>query len=102
MREFIVLLRSGVRYTVKADRVCVCDRMFMTFVVDPIHRRTEIAGESDGEEIGDAEIGTGDIVALFEPQQVFVVLSREHLVAEEKGEPILGPHIIGGGDPIPF
>ncbi len=75
MREFVVTLRCGLRFVVKADRVVRLDAQYLALVLD----RTPT--------IGDAE-GSADTVALFERSQVAVVVAREHLVSEEKCDPI--------------
>ncbi|MCE9565398.1 MAG: hypothetical protein K8U57_25525 [Planctomycetes bacterium] len=90
MREFIVTLRCGKRYTVKADRVAVHNAQYLALLVD----RAAIANNPAPE---------GDIVSLFERSQVTAVMTREHLVSEEKCDSTPGPYVVGGGDdPIPF
>ena len=89
MREFVVILRSGVRYTVKADRV-VTDAPYVFLMLSP----APAIGAPDFH----------DAVAVFDQREVLAVLSREHLVAEEQGEPIAGPHVVDEVDHsnIPF
>lgn len=90
MPEYLVVLRSGQRFTVRADRFRF-ESGYLTFTVNPppsIANNDPFAG----------------VVGLFEKKQVVLVVTREHLVAEEKGEPIPGPHMVGAtdDDPIPF
>jgi len=87
MREFIVILRSGIRYTVKAQRI-VAAHPHLALVL------------SAAPYVG--EPGTGDTVALFDQGAVLAVLSREHLVSEEKGESIAAPHVVQDDSMIPF
>lgn len=80
MREFVVTLRCGLKFVVRADRVVLLDRQFLALVV------------------GDAD---GDTVALFDRAQVAATVARDHLVSEERTDPIPGR----GADPtddIPF
>ena len=90
MHEFVVTLRNGTRFTVKADRVVLDDPQYVALVHD---RRPTI---------GDPNPLAG-AVALFVRGEVAAVVSRDHLVGEEKVDPI-SPHYVGG-DPnsdIPF
>jgi hypothetical protein len=87
MREFVVILRSGVRYTVKAQRI-VSAHPYIALVLST----APYVGEPSAD----------DAVALFDRDQVLAVLSREHLVSEEKGESVAAPHVVGVGDAIPF
>jgi len=87
VREYTVTLRSGKRYTVKAERI-TRDRGYVAFVVST------------------ASIGTDPldgVVAMFDEKQVAVVVARDNLVSEEKGEPI-DPHYVAddGDSEIPF
>jgi len=87
MREFVVTLRCGLKFVVKADRVVLLDRQFLALVV---------ALPGDGDE------PNGETVALFERAQVAAVVAKDHLVSEERCDPI--PNRIGemvDGD-IPF
>ena len=86
MREFLVTMRGGLRVTVRADRV-VLDDQWLSLVLD---------------KAGDPTPG-GDVVALFERVQVALVVAKENLVSEEKGDPVSGPYTVDAGDaPIPF
>jgi len=90
MHEFVVTLRCGLKFVVKADRVVLLDRQFLALVMT-------LPG-------GDNEPDTaGETVALFERAQVAAVVAKAHLVSEERCEPIAGPY---GADPrdadIPF
>ncbi len=90
MREFVVTLRCGKRYTVKADRVVVHNSQYLALVID----RASTASNPDPE---------GDIISLFEREQVTVVVTREHLISEEKCDSIPGPYVVSNDDrPIPF
>lgn len=85
MREFVVTLRCGLKFVVKAERVVLLDRQFLALVVprddDP----------------------NGETVALFDRSQVAAVVARDHLVSEEKCDPIASRFgIEGGDDAIPF
>ena len=87
MREFVVTLRCGLKFVVKAERVVLLDRQFLALVVPR-------DGESDA---------NGEPVALFDRAQVAAVVARDHLVSEEKCDPIGGRFgIEGGDDAIPF
>jgi hypothetical protein len=89
MREFIVTLRGGLRVTVRADRVVV-DHEWLSLILD------------NAATPGDPTPG-GDVVALFERVQVALVVAKENLVSEEKGDPISSPYTVDAGDvPIPF
>ena len=83
MREFVVTLRCGVKFVVKAEQVILLDRQFLALIV----RR-------DGED--------NDTVALFDRGQVAAVVARDHLVSEERGEPLDGRFVGEVDDPIPF
>ena len=89
MREFVVTLRCGLKFVVKADRVVLLDRQFLALVM------ARPGGDGDGEL-------PGETVALFERAQVAAVVAKAHLVSEERCDPI--PNRIGemvDGD-IPF
>jgi hypothetical protein len=87
MREFIVTLRCGVKFVVKAERVVLLDRQFLALAVS----RPE------------ADDPNGDTVALFDRSQVAAVVARDHLILEERGEPLVGRFTdVDADDPIPF
>lgn len=88
MREFVVTLRCGLKFVVKADRVTMLDRQFLALVVN-----------STG---GEEEQVSGETVALFERGQVVAVVAKDHLVSEEQAEPIPYRGGLDGGDDIPF
>jgi len=89
MREFIVTLRCGIRYTIKADRVRH-EQGYLALVL------TRVCAVSDPED--------HEVIALFEQGQVAVVVARDQLVSEEKGEPIKGPFYVGASrdSDVPF
>jgi hypothetical protein len=91
MREFVVTLRSGLRITVRAHRMDLLASGHLALVVD------------QEREIGDFQSLSG-AVALFEGHQVLNVISKEHLVAEERYDPGTDPDVIASppGDEIPF
>lgn len=89
MHEFVVTLRCGLKFVVKADRVALLDRQFLALVMT-------IPGE-DGE-----PPTTGETVALFERAQVAAVIAKAHLVSEERCDPIPGAYETDGRDDIPF
>ena len=89
MHEFVVTLRCGLKFVVKADRVVLLDRQFLALVLT-------LPG-ADGE-----PATNGETVALFERAQVAAVVAKGHLVSEERCDPIAGPYEIDGRDDIPF
>jgi hypothetical protein len=86
MREFVVTLRCGVKFVVKAERVVLLDRQFLALVVSR----------------PDADAAEGETVALFDRGQVAAVVARDHLVSEERCEPLAGRFADEDVDPIPF
>ena len=89
MREFVVTLRNGKRFTVRADRVKrESDNLAMVVAPPPT--------------IGDLDPFEG-VVALFDRRQVAVVIVRDHLVSEEQVDAI-DPHYVADdpGSDIPF
>ncbi len=89
MREFLITLWSGARYVVKADRVRI-EHPYLTLVLAPPPSITDPDPK-------------GEVVALFEQRQVYLIVARDHLVAEEKGEPIVAPHMVRSeSSDIPF
>jgi hypothetical protein len=89
MSEYVVTLRSGKRYTVKADRIRR-DSGYLALAVAP------------SAAIGEIDPFAG-VVALFDEHQVAVVVVRDHLIAEENGPPV-DPHYVAAdaGSDIPF
>ena len=87
MHEFVVGLRNGLRFTVKAHRMVVADGYVAL--------------------VDDASVPTGSsdplagAIGLFDEKEVALVFSKGHLLAEEKGEPI-DPHYVAGHSDIPF
>lgn len=106
MREFLVIMRGGTRFVVKADRV-LSDEVYVRFVVlfappvvEPVvvgsplgtewpKKAPQALSQSDP-----VDPGVGAAVAVFNRQEVVAVLSKEHLVSE--GAPARA------ADPIPF
>jgi hypothetical protein len=87
MREFVVTLRCGLKFVVKAERVVLLDRQFLALVIPR-------EGEFDA---------NGETVALFDRAQVAAVVARDHLVSEERCDPIASRFgVEGGDDAIPF
>lgn len=67
MREFVVSLRTGKRYTVRADRVMLPDQDTLTLVVEPV---PAIGGPGES------------VVAVFDRREVVCVVAADHLVNE--------------------
>jgi hypothetical protein len=82
MLGFIVTLRNGRRYTVRAEEIRPSPEGVIELLASPG------AGEARA------------VVAVFDRCDVLSVISREHLVSEEPGEPL--PQIVQRGDTIPF
>ncbi len=91
MREYVVTLRSGLRITVRADRVVLRDSQYVELAV------------SQEPSIGNFDAG-GGTVALFDRGQLVTIVAREHLVGEVQGEPVEGPDVVLPADSsdIPF
>ncbi len=90
MREFVVTLRCGLKFVVKADRVVLLDRQFLALVTNLT------AGDGESEP-------AGETVALFDRGQVTAAVAKDHLVSEEQTDLI--PGRFGGTGPdddIPF
>jgi hypothetical protein len=87
MSEFVVTLRCGVKFVVKAERIVLLDRQFLALVVNR----------------PDADDPNGETVALFDRGQVAAVVARDRLVSEERCEPLVSRYSdANGDDPIPF
>lgn len=87
MFAFIVLLRSGLRYTVRASEMRYgYDGSLELLAVPP-------AGEG-------AAAPAKRVVALFASNEVLSVVAREFLISEERPEPT--PHVARSDDAIPF
>ncbi len=86
MREFMITLRSGKRYTVKADRV--------------VHNTRDLLLVNDRAGTDSKPDTEGDIIALFAREQVTMIVDRAQLVSEEKCDAF----VVGTDDdcPIPF
>jgi hypothetical protein len=90
MREFIVTLNHGEKITVRADRVVRLDHQYLELVLD----QEPTMADPDA---------SGATVAMFERSRVAMVVAREHLVAEEKCEPLDPPHLVpDAASDIPF
>jgi hypothetical protein len=88
VREFLVTLRCGRRYVVKAERVKWAGG-YLALVTEP-------------PSVGDADPFAG-VVAMFDGRQVAVVVIRDHLVSEEMGEPVDPDHVASDAQSdIPF
>lgn len=68
MREFVVTLRSGKRYTVRADRVAFLDQQTVGLVADP-----------------------DQPVAVFDRDRVVAVIAADHLVSEADEPDVVDP-----------
>jgi hypothetical protein len=88
MQEFVVVLRNGLRFTVKAHRVIATEGTYIALVDDS----AIAAGSADP---------LAGAVGLFTRDEVALVFSKGHLLGEEKGEPINPQYVVGGQD-IPF
>jgi hypothetical protein len=87
MREFVVTLQTGYRVTVRADRMVLPD----------YHANSHLRLVVDGGSAGDS---TPLVVALFEGTAVASVVARDHLVSEDRVEPV---QVIAKADgDIPF
>jgi len=90
MREFVVTLRCGKRYTVKAEQFRF-ESGYLAFLVTPL-----------------GSVASNDpfagVIGLIEQSQVITLVDREHLVSEEKCDSISGHYVVGSADdcPIPF
>jgi hypothetical protein len=84
---FIVTLRSGRRYTLKAEEIRFNNGGCIEFWAFP---PSSEADPYPGKQI----------VGLFALHEVVAVVAKENLVAEEQGE--LSPHVVNGDDQIPF
>jgi hypothetical protein len=67
VREFVVTLRSGRRYVVRADRVALPDHDTLTLMVEPA---PAVGGPGE------------NAVAVFDRRQVVSVIAADHLVSE--------------------
>jgi hypothetical protein len=67
VREFVVTLHSGKKYTVRADRVALIDHVTLALVVDP---PPALGGPTDNP------------VAVFDRHLVTCVIAADHLVGE--------------------
>ncbi len=82
MPAFVVTMRNGRKLTIQADEVRPSNDGFIQLLAP-------------------APGGAGNrVVAVFDRGEVVCVVSREHLLAEEQGEPV--PYSVGGNDAIPF
>jgi hypothetical protein len=92
VREFVVTLRDGRRYTVRAARVAFLDQNTVGLMADPAP-----------ETAPDPAAGA---VAVFDRRLVASVIAADHLVSEAKAEAVDPPWVIArDADPdsdIPF
>ena len=68
MREFVVTLHTGKKYTVRADRVVILDQLTLALVLDSA---PAIGGPSDP-----------PTVAMFARHNVISAIATDHLVGE--------------------
>lgn len=91
MLAFMVVLRSGHRFTIKAAE--------MRLNYD---RCLELLGDRDSADPN----ASRTVVAMFDANEVMAVVAREHLVSEEAAAPPAGAIVVRRGasdnDPIPF
>jgi hypothetical protein len=89
MFAFIVTLRSGHRYTIRAEELRVSGDGSVEFLAAP----------APADDAGLAR----KVIALFDRSDVLSIVAREHLVAcEEPGTVNPRPHVVAKTDPIPF
>jgi len=87
MLAFIVTLRSGRKYTIRAHK--------MQFSFDGGLELLAVPTPTDADPFPPMQV-----VALFTGGEVESVVAKEFLVAEEKCDP--APHIVRHDDKIPF
>ena len=85
MREFIVTLTHGEKLTVRADRVACTDHQYLGLVLESSESESPAA-----------------TVAIFERSRVAMVVSREHLVSQERCEPLDPAFVVDQSSEIPF
>jgi hypothetical protein len=86
---FVVTLRSGRRYTVKAEELRCNEGCLELWGFPPSTEAVPYPGKQ--------------VVGLFALHEVVAVVTKENLLVEERGEPT--PYVVGdanGSDPIPF
>lgn len=88
MREFVVTLRSGRQVAVRADRLVEGDSGKTLLVLDAPDKTTASFG------------GHGEIVAVFDRDQLAWAVARDQLVSDEP--PQAGVLVVGRDDDIPF
>jgi hypothetical protein len=81
MRELIVTMTHGEKLVVKADRVVRVDHQYLGLVLE----HTPTVSDPDA---------SAATVALFDRSRVAMVVCREHLVSEEKCEPLDPSHVV--------
>jgi hypothetical protein len=86
---FIVTLRSGRRYTVRAEEPRFTPGGCLELWGFPPATEAE-------------PYPAKRIIALFDAHEVVAVVAKEHLVTEERGEQIAPPLVVDRGDAIPF
>jgi len=87
MLAFIVTLRTGHRYTIRAEELQSNDNGLFELLAVPANESSLVK----------------QVVAMFDRGDVLSIVAREHLVAsEEPGEGGARPHVIAKSDPIPF
>ena len=89
MLAYIVTMRSGHRYTVRAEELRQSSDGLYEFIAAPP------AGADD-------PAAAKQVVALFDRSDVFSVVARECLISAEEPNEGARPHMIAKADPIPF
>lgn len=87
MLAFLVALRTGHRYTIRAEELRPNGDGYYELLAAP-------ANDSNSAK---------QVIAVFDRDAVVSIVVREHLIAsEEPGDGGARPHVIAKCDPIPF
>ncbi len=89
MLAYIITMRSGHRYTVRAEELRQNSDNFFEFVASP-------------PATADVPEPAKQVIAVFDRNDVFSVVAREFLIAAEEPNEGARPHMIAKTDPIPF
>jgi hypothetical protein len=88
MLAFIVTLRSGHRYTIRASELRTQSDCYELLAAPEPH-------DADPQP-------ARQVVAVFDRGDVLSVVAREHLIASEEPGEGASPHAVAKADPIPF